>query len=226
MRDVLAQALAVAAKDLKLEFRRRTAIFSALVFTALVLAIFNFARDPTAVSATALAPGVLWITFTFAGLLGLNRAFAIERENRALDGLLLAPVSRGGLYLGKLIGNLVFVGLVEAIALPLFAIFFNVPVWGVIGPLVGVMALATVGFVAVGTIMSAIAVGTRFAELMLPVLMLPFLMPPVTGAVQVTARLFAARPFAEVVGWLKLLVAYDIVFVVICLLVFEAVLDE
>lgn len=226
MREVLALALAVAAKDVRLEFRRRTALFSALVFTALVLAIFNFARDPTAVAAVDLAPGILWITFTFAGLLGLNRAFSLERENRAIDGLLLAPVSRGGLYLGKLLGNLVFVGLVEAIALPLFAVFFNVPLWGVLGPLAAVIVLATVGFVAVGTIMSAIAVSTRFADLMLPVLMLPFLMPPVTGAVQVTARLFAGRPVAEVTGWLKLLVGYDVVFLVISFLVFEAVLDE
>ncbi len=226
MREVLALALAVAAKDLRLEFRRRTAFISAIVFTALVLAIFNFARDPTAVAAVDVAPGILWITFAFAGLLGLNRAFAIERENRALDGVLLAPVPRSALYLGKLLGNLVFVGVVEAIALPAFALFFNVPVWPVLGPLAGVIVLATVGFVAVGTLMSAIAVNTRFADLMLPVLMLPFLVPPVTGAVQVTARLFAQRPFAEVVAWLKLLVAYDIVFLVICLLTFEAVLDE
>ncbi|MEK7330667.1 MAG: heme exporter protein CcmB [Candidatus Eisenbacteria bacterium] len=226
MGEVLRHALAIAGKDLRLEFRSRTAFLSALVFTALVLAIFQFARDPTAVSAVDLAPGILWITFSFAGLLGLNRAFALERENRALDGLLLSPASRTALYLGKVLANLVFVGLVEAIALPLFAIFFNVPVLGVLGPLVAVIALATIGFVAVGTLMSSIAVSTRFAELMLPVLMLPFLMPPITAAVQMTARIFAGRPFSEIIGWLKLLVAYDVAFLVVCILVFEHTIEE
>src|SRR5438105_10395256 len=94
MASVLAEALVIARKDLLLEFRSRTAFLSSLAFTALVLAIFNFARDPTAVSALDLAPGILWITFSFAGLLGLNRAFGLELQNRTLEGLLLSPVSR------------------------------------------------------------------------------------------------------------------------------------
>lgn len=226
MADVLRDAWLIAAKDLRLELRSRTAFLSSLAFTALVLAIFNFARDPTAVAAVDLAPGILWITFSFAGLLGLNRAFALERENRTLDGLLLTPASRTALYLGKALANLAFVGMVEAIALPLFALFFNVPVLPVLGPLVGVIALATLGFVAVGTLLSAIAVSTRFAELMLPLLMLPFLVPPITAAVQVTARLFAGRPFAEQTAWLKLLVGYDIVVIAAALVMFEFTLDE
>jgi heme exporter protein B len=224
--SVLREAWIIAAKDLRLEFRSRTAFLSSLAFTALVLAIFNFARDPTVITAADLAPGILWITFSFAGLLGLNRAFALERENRTLEGLLLSPVSRQSLYLGKAFANLVFVGLVEAVALPLFSIFFSVPVLPVLPKLVGVIALATIGFVAVGTLLSAIAVSTRFAELMLPVLMLPFLVPPITAAVQVTARLFAGRPFSELTAWLKLLVGYDIVVVVTALLLFEFTLDE
>jgi len=224
--NVVAQALVIAAKDVRLEFRTRTAFVSALAFTALVLAIFNFARDPTAVAAIDVAPGILWITFCFAGLLGLNRAFALERENRAIDGLMLAPVSRSALYLGKLLANLVFVGLVEAVALPLFALFFNVPLWPILAPLLGVIALATIGFVALGTLLSAIAVNTRFAELMLPVLMLPFLVPPITAAVQVTSRLFAGRSFGEMAAWLKLLVGYDIVVLATAILVFDFTLDE
>jgi heme exporter protein B len=223
---MLRQAWLIAAKDLRLEFRSRTAFLSSLVFTALVLAIFNFARDPTVISGADLAPGILWITFCFAGLLGLNRAFALERENRTLDGLLLAPVDRTALYLGKALANLVFVGTVEAVALPLFALFFNVPLFPVLGPLLAVVALATVGFVAIGTLLSAIAVNTRFAELMLPVLMLPFLVPPITAAVQMTSRVFSGRPFAEVSAWLKLLVGYDIVVVLAALLIFEYTLDE
>ena len=223
---MLRDAWLIAAKDLRLELRSRTAFLSSLAFTALVLAIFNFARDPTAVAAVDLAPGILWITFSFAGLLGLNRAFALERENRTLDGLLLSPASRTALYLGKALANLAFVGMVEAVALPLFALFFNVPVLPVLWPLAGVIALATIGFVAVGTLLSAIAVSTRFAELMLPLLMLPFLVPPITAAVQLTARLFAGRPFAEQTAWLKLLVGYDVVVIAAALLMFEFTLDE
>lgn len=226
MREALRSAWIIAAKDLRLELRSRTAFLSSLAFTAVVLAIFNFARDPTAVSTVDMAPGILWITFTFAGLLGLNRAFALERDNRAMEGLLLSPASRSSLFLGKALANLAFVGLVEAVALPLFALLFNVPVAPVLAPLAGVIALATIGFVAVGTLLSAIAVSTRHAELMLPLLMLPFLVPPITSAVQMTARLLGGRPFAELSGWLKLLVAYDIVAVVAAFLVFEFTLDE
>jgi len=226
MASVLREALIIAGKDVRLEFRSRTAFLSSLVFTALVLAIFNFARDPSVISAVDLAPGILWITFSFAGLLGLNRAFALERENRTIDALMLAPASRTALYVGKLLANLVFVGTVEAIALPLFALFFNVPLLPVLGPLTLVIAAATLGFVALGTLLSSIAVNTRFAELMLPLLMLPFLVPPITAAVQVTGRLFAQRPVAEMLPWLKLLVGYDIVVVVTAILIFDYTLDE
>ena len=226
MRDLLRTAWAVAAKDVLLEFRSRTAFVSALGFTLLVLAIFQFAWDPTAVRALDLAPGMLWITFTFAAMLGLNRAFGLERENRALDGLLLSPASRTAIYLGKVLANLVFVGLVEAIALPAFALFFNVPILPILGPLVLVIALATVGFVAVGTLLSSMAVNTRLAELLLPLMLLPFLVPPVMAAAQITARLFNGRPFSEVMGWLRLLVAYDVVFVTACILVFEFTIEE
>lgn len=226
MLETLRQAWVVAAKDLVLELRSRTAFLSMLVFTALVLTIFNFARDPTAVSGLDLAPGTLWITFSFAGLLGMNRAFALERENRALDGLLLAPLSRSALYLGKVLANLVFVTAVEAVALPLFALFFNVPVLPVLGPLALVIALTAIGFVGVGTLMSTMAVSTRFAELMLPVLMLPFLVPTIIPAVQITSRLFAGRPFAEQFAWLKLLIGFDVVFLILCFLVFDWTVEE
>lgn len=226
MASALRTALAVAAKDIRLELRSRTALLSAIVFSALVLVVFNFARDPTAVAAVDLAPGILWVTFAFGAVIALNRAFYVERENAALDGILLAPVSRSALYLGKLLANLAFVGLVEAVALPLFVLFFNVDLGSALPGILGVTALATVGFVAVGTIFSAMVVRTRFAELMLPVLLLPFMVPPLVGAVQVTARLLAGRPLSEVLGWLRLLTLYDVVFVTLCLLVFPAVVDE
>jgi heme exporter protein B len=218
--------LAIAAKDIRAELRSRTALLSAVVFAALVLVIFNFARDPTAVAAVDLAPSVLWVTFALAAMVALNRAFTVERENGALDGLLLAPVPRGAVFLGKLVANLAFVGTVEAVALPLFVLFFNVDLGHALPGLLGVTVLATIGFVAVGTLFSAMAVRTRFAELMLPVLLLPFMVPPLIGAVQVTARLLADRPLSEMMGWLRLLALYDVVFVTLCTMAFASVVDE
>jgi len=224
--ELLRDAWTIARKDLILEFRTRTALLSALVFTALVLVVFNFGRDPTAVAAIDLAPSILWVTFTFAAMLALNRAFQLELENDALAGLLASPASRVSIYWGKLLANLVFVGVVEAVGLPLFVLFFNVPVGGVLAPLAGVIALATTGFVAVGTLFSAIVIRTRMAELLLLVLVLPFLIPPLTGAVQVTARLLGGRPLSEVAGWLRLLAAYDIVFVTLATWLFPHTVDE
>ena len=226
MGELLAQAWTVARKDLVLEFRTRTALVSAIVFTALVLTVFNFGRDPTAVPTIDLAPTILWVTFTFAAMLALNRAFQLELENQALEGLLVSPLSRTSLYWGKLIANLVFVAVVEAVGLPLFVLFFDVPVGHVLVPLIGVIALATLGFVAVGTLFSALVIRTRFAELLLAVILLPFLVPPLIGAVQVTARLLGGRPLSESVGYLKLLAAYDIVFVSLASFLFRFTVDE
>lgn len=216
----------IAAKDVRAELRSKTALLSALVFAALVLVIFNFARDPTALSGTDLAPSVLWVTFAFAAMVAMNRAFTVEREHGALDGLLVAPIPRGALFAGKLLANLAFVAVLEAVTLPLFVLFFNVSLAHALPGIVGTAALATVGFVAVGTVFAAMAVRTRFAELMLPVLLLPFMVPPLVGAVQVTSRLLAGRPLSELAGWLRLLALYDLVFVTLATMAFAAVVDE
>jgi heme exporter protein B len=219
-------AFAVAAKDVKIEWRTKTAFASAIVFAVLVLAVFYFARDPTAVSALDIAPGALWVTFTFAAMLGLNRAFLLERENHALDGLMLAPIPPSAIFVGKLLGNLAFVGVVELVSLPLFMLFYDLPIWRQLPALMMVIAMATVAFVAVGTLLSSMVVRTRFAELMLPILLLPFLIPPIVGAVQLTSRILSERPLSDLAGWLKLLGSFDIIFVILCFFLFEATLDE
>ena len=226
MGEFLRHAWRVARKDLLIEFRSRTAILSAAVFVVLVLIVFNFGRDPTAVQPIDLAPSILWVTFTFGAILALNRAFQLELENQALDGLLLAPISRRSIYLGKLLANLAFVAIIELIGTPLLALFFNVRILPVLLPLAVVIALATVGFVAVGTLFSAMTTRTRFAELLLPLLVLPFMIPPLIWAVQSTARLLAERPWSEILGWLKMLAAFDLSFVAIAFLLFPATVTE
>jgi len=224
--DVLRHSWVLAAKDLRVEFRSRTAILSAVVFVILAFVVFNFGRDPTAVPNVALAPSILWVTFTLAAILALNRAFHLELENHALDGLLLAPIDRSSIYLGKLIANLVFVATFALIGVPLLMLFFNVRLLPYLAPLVLLIALATIGFVAVGTLFSAMTVRTRFAELLLPVLLLPFMILPLSWGVQATVRLLAGRPLSEIAGWLSMLAVYDIVFVALALLLFPATVSE
>lgn len=223
---LLAAAWLVARKDLAIEFRTRSAFFSALVFALLAVVIFFFAWDATAVSSLDLAPGVLWVIFTFSGLLGLNRSFSLEQADRAVDALLAAPVEREAIFLGKAFANLVFVLAVQAFAIPAVALFYNVPLGGVWPALAGIAVLAAVGLVCVGTLFSAMAVNTRLAELLLPMLALPFFVPIVMPAAQVTARLLAGRPMAEAWPWLRILLGFDLVFLVACTLAFPYTLEE
>lgn len=226
MTETFRLAFELAAKDLRVELRSRTALLSAVIFAAIVLVIFNFARDPASVSPRTLAPSVLWVTFTFAAMLTFNRGFMLEKENAAIDGLLLSPMPRGALFLGKYLANLGFVFTVEAVTLPLFVLFFNVGLGSALPALLLVTVLATAGFVAVGTVFSAMAVRTRFADLMLPVLLLPFMVPPIMGAVQVTTRLLAGRPLSEQIGWLRFLGVFDLAFLTLCAMLFPAIFDE
>jgi heme exporter protein B len=216
----------IARKDLAIEFRTRTAFFSALVFALLGLTIFYFAWDATAVAAIDLAPGVLWVIFTFSGLLGLQRSFGVEQADRAVDALLAAPVDREAIYLGKALANVLFVAGVQVVALPAVALFYNVPLGAIWLPLAGIALLAAVGIVAVGTLFSAMAVNTRLAELLLPMLSLPFFVPIVTAAAQTTARLLAGRPAAEAWPWLRILLGFDLVFVIACAIAFPYTFEE
>jgi heme exporter protein B len=224
--DILLSAWLIARKDLAIEFRTRSAFLSAVVFALLGLVIFYYAWDPTAVTVTDLAPGVLWVIFTFSGLLGLHRSFGVEAEDHAMDGLLASPVSREAIFVGKAIANLVFVAAVQAIAIPALAFFYNLGLKQVAGPLIAIAILAAIGLVAVGTLFSAMAVNTRLAELLLPMLALPFFVPIVIAASQATAKLLSGRPVSEAGAWLKLLLAFDIVFVAACTLAYPYTVED
>ena len=223
---VVATALRIARKDLAIEFRTRSAFLSALVLSLLAIVIFYFAWDPTAVGPAVLAPGVLWVTFTFSGLLGLHRSFGVEAEDGAMDALLIAPVPREAIFLGKALANLAFVLGVQAVALPAVALFYNLPIGSAVVPLAAVLVLAAIGLVAIGTLFAGIAANTRLAELLLPVLALPFFVPVVMPAAQATARLLAGRPLAETMDWLRILIAFDLVFCWACMVVFPHTLDD
>lgn len=226
MNSIVGDALLVARKDLTIEFRTRSAFLSVVVFALLGIVIFYFAWDSTAVAAPDLAPGVLWVIFTFSGLLGLHRSFGVEHDEGAIDGLLASPISREAIFLGKAGANLVFVLAVQAVAIPAVSLFYNLPLGGIALPLAGVAFLAAIGLVAVGTLFSAMAANTRLSELLLPMLSLPFFVPIVIPAAQATAKLLSGRPVVDAIAWLKLLLAFDIVFVAACMLAYPFTLEE
>ncbi|HLV25889.1 MAG TPA: heme exporter protein CcmB [Gemmatimonadales bacterium] len=223
---MLEGAWLIARKDLSIEYRTRSAFLAALAFALVSVVVFRFAWDPTTVTALDLAPGVLWVIFTFSGLLGLFRSFGVELAEGAMDGLLGAPVSREAIFLGKFSANLVFVVAVQAVTIPAVVLFYNLALGSEWIALAGVAVLASIGLVAVGTLFSAMALNTRMAELLLPVLTLPFFVPVVVPAAQATVVLLGGRPIVEALPWLRILLAFDLVFLFACTSVFRFTVEE
>jgi heme exporter protein B len=222
----LAVALLIARKDLAIEYRTRSAFFASLVFSLLGVSIFFMVWDPTAVRPIDIAPGVLWTIFAFAGMLGLHRAFGLELQTRAMDGLLLAPVPREAIFLGKALANLVYVTAVLAITIPAVVLFYNLEFGSGLLILGAIGLLAAVGLVSVGTLFSSMTVHTRFAELLLPMLALPFFIPVVVPAAQASAKLLVGASLQTVLPWIQLLVAFDIMFGVACVLAFPFTIED
>ena len=224
MRGFFRPVVAVIWKDLLLEARTKEVVTPTLVFAFLVTVVFNFVFEPSAAVVAIVAPGVLWIAFTFAGTLGLNRAFALEKERGGIEGLMLCPVGREQIFLGKMTASFLFMLAVEAVMLPVFAVLFNLPL--LLPGLWVVTVLATLGFSAVGTIFSAMAVNTRAREIMLPVLFFPIAVPVIIAAVETTRAVLAGDPWGDYRHWLGLTAAFDVVFVVVAAATFEFVLGE
>lgn len=213
-------------KDFAAEFRSKDIVLTMLIFVLLVIIAFNFAFEPGSIEVAILAPGMLWISFLFAGILGLTRSFVAEKQNDCLLGLLLCPVDRGILYLSKALGNILFMLAVEAISLPIFAILLNFDILPFLAPIGVIFVLCTIGFGAVGTLFAAIAVNMRSREIMLPLLQFPITVPIIIAAVKVTGMILAGKPLAEAAGWLKLVGAFDIIFLTVSFLIFEFAVVE
>lgn len=220
----LKKAGTIAAKDLLTEWRGKEVISATLVFSLLTVVIFNFAFELQRVDLTLVTPGMLWVAFTFAGTLGLNRSFAVEKDRGSLAGLMLAPVDRSAIYLGKASANVLLMLLAEAMILPLFAILFNMSMARLL-TIVPIVGLGTIGFVAVGTLMAAVAMHTRAREVMLPVLLFPILMPVIIVAVQATGRILSGDSLSALGPELGILLAYDAILFVVAWLSFEYVVE-
>ncbi len=216
--------LAVVWKDVVLETRTKDTVVSVLVFALLVIVVFNFALNPTPQSVGLVAPGILWVAFTFGGVLGLTRTFAIEKERGGMQGMLLTPVGRDEIYLGKVLSIFVLMIAVEVVTFPIFAVIYDLPL---LAPgFIPVAVLATVGIAAVGTLFSAMAVNTRAREVMLPLLFLPIAVPVVVAAVEASGPALASDPWGGALPWLPILAVYDAVFLVVCSIAFGYVVQD
>ena len=220
----LSKALTITRKDIIAELRTKETIVSVLVFALLVIVVFNFAFGTDSELMTAVAPGILWVAFAFAGVLSLNRAFIPEKEEGCFEGLMACPVSRETIYVGKMLSSLIFMLIVEAITLPVFALLFNLPV---LSPeIIITTVLATVGFVAVGTLFSALSVNTKAREMVLPILFLPIAVPVIICAVKASELALAGESWGSLSSWLQIIVAFDVIFLVASYLTFNFVVEE
>ena len=225
MSGFLRAVSAVLWKDLAAELRSRELLSAMLVFSLLVILIFNFALELDAAARANVTAGVLWVTFVFAGTLGLNRSMAVEKDRGCLDGLLLAPVDRTAIYFGKAAANLVFILVVAAIVLPVYSILYNTNLFAQPGLLL-VILLGAEGYIAVGTLLATMAVQTRTRDVLLPILLFPVVIPVLVAAVKASSGYLQAIPMEEITPWLNLLVVYDIVFTAVAFMVFEYVVEE
>jgi len=215
---------AITWKDLAAELRSRELLSAMLVFSLLVILIFNFALELDIATRRTVTSGVLWTTFAFAGTLGLNRSMAVEKDRGCLDGLLLAPVDRSAIYFGKAISNLAFMLIVEAIVLPIYSVLYNVNLFQ--PGLLLVILLGSVGYVAVGTLLSSMAVQTRTRDVLLPILLFPVVVPILIAAVKASGGYLTGANMDEILPWLNLLIAYDVIFTAIAFMVFDYVVEE
>jgi heme exporter protein B len=226
MRLYLNQIKAIVLKDLVTELKTKELFSSMFIFALLVIIIFIFSVDLSIVKANEVGPGILWVAFLFAGTMGLNRSFMLEKENGCLEGLILTPADRTAIYFGKLISNLMFLLVMELFILPLFMIFFNIDLIAFIGPLLVVIFMGTLGFCAIGTLLSSLSSNLKTREIMLPILLYPLIVPVVIAVVRMTSQILAGESLGSMMNWVGLTLAFDIIFIGVSILTIDHILEE
>ncbi len=220
------RTLAILHKDLRAEWRTKERLSPMVLFVLLVLLVFNFSFELGGAALHEIGPGVLWSSYVFASLLSLNRTFAAEMENSCLDGLLIAPGDRSALYLGKMLGNLIFLLTIELLSLPFFALFFNLSMGVYLWPLLAVFLLGSSSLAAVGTLFAAMSNNMRLRELLLPLLLLPLILPALLSCVASTAAVLAQNQSGKLLVHLQMLGVYTLVFTTLSFMLFEFVIEE
>ena len=211
-------------KDLQAEFRSRELFSAMLVFSLLIILIFNFALELDIKTRQSVTSGVLWATFAFAGTLGLNRSMAIEKDRGCLDGLLLAPVDRSAIYFGKMISNLIFMLIVEIIVLPVYSVLYNINLFN--PGLLMVILLGSIGYSGVGTLLAAMSIQTRTRDILLPILLFPVIIPVLLAAVKASSGFLDGSDFSDILLPINILVVYDIIFISVAFMFFENIVEE
>lgn len=216
------------AKDLRVEARAKEVIVVMLLFALMSVVLFHFAFDIGLDPETiwSISAGMLWLSFAFSGVLGLSRSFSIERSRETLRGLVLAPIDRSHIYTSKLVSNMVFLALVEIVTYPVFGLMLGLPWQQTMPGILIVFFLATLGFAAPGTLFAAASANVRLREALLPVLLFPITLPALIAGEECTATLLRGGSLADVSVWLRILVAFDVIFVVAGVLLFEFVVEE
>ena len=226
MTGYLAAVFAIVRKDILSEWRTREAVGSMALFSLLIVVIFGFCFETIRVDLENLAPGLLWVAFSFSGVLGLGHSFAGERHRGSLQALALAPIDRSALFLGKMLGNLLLLLIVEILTIPIFSVLLHVSVLPCAGRLALVTFLGSVGFAAVGTLLSALAASSRMREMLLPILLYPIWIPILLASVKATGGVLAGKSIGEVIEWISLILAFDLIFVTAGLLLFDQIVEE
>lgn len=220
----LKATFAIVRKDLSAEFRSRELLSAMLVFSMLVILIFNFALELEPNTRKEVTAGVLWTTFAFAGTLGLNRSMAVEKDRGCLDGLLLAPVDRSAIYFGKVISNLAFMFIVELIVLPIYSILYGINLFN--PGLLLVILLGSIGYIGVGTLLASMAVQARTRDVLLPILLFPIVIPVLLSAVKASSGFLNGAPMTDIMPPLNLLIVYNLIFLAVAFMTFEQVVEE
>ncbi len=223
---MLTKIWSVFRKDLLIELRTKDSLNAMLFFGIVVLVIFNFALESIRESVRMAVPGVLWVAFAFSGTLGLNRMFASEKENSCLQGLLMIPMDRGILYLGKMLAASVFMLITEVIIFVFALVFFNLTVWQEIPYLALVFLVGTLGFTSVGTLLSAVSVNTKMREVLLPLILFPVVLPILINAVGATNIILNTIEYGALKLPLTIMTVFTIVFTTLSYLLFEYVLED
>jgi heme exporter protein B len=219
-------ALFVLRKDLQIELRTGEVVVTTGLFATLVtlLAALSFFIDDT--GARQVAPGVLWVSVAFSGVLAMSRSWSRERDNDVFRGLWSSPTPRAALYLGKLLGTLTFLAVIECFVVLEVGVLFNLPLLEVLGPLAALLGLGTLGFAAAGNLFAAMGVRTTARDLVLAVALFPVISPALLCGVVGTRELFTGTPIADIYSWMRILVAFDVTFLTAGVLLFEPLLSD
>ncbi|HVB31867.1 MAG TPA: heme exporter protein CcmB [Gemmatimonadaceae bacterium] len=224
-RDDVRRIRAIAWKDLTTERRSKAGFNSVAALGVTILVLFGFALGPDAQALREAAPGALWLSALFAGVLAFNRSYQVELESGALDQLLQYPGSRWVIYVGKLAANSIFVGLMLVIVVTAGIALFQIRIPAAWPSLIGVLVLGAVGLVVLGTFYAAMASRSRAREVLLPLLLFPMLVPVLLAAMSASKALLNGDMMHEAGAWVKLLTAYDVIFLIATLLAFEYVIE-